>query len=417
MDSTLGGKPHSHEHGVLTLPKPQSHENHGLDGEGIMLRAKESDVPTSTRRTHPLGPSRRFGRLLLAPHGTNTTPARTKRHPPQHGHLNTREAPQNCQKLGEGTEGDIPPVATHRQRSNLGIRKSEGDSHLVAFTRHRQSRTDTKDACHVCQTASGATRWEGDIGHVAFKKATYPMPSSIKPEGDSGYVAFKKATYPLSQSQAEPDIDAIGTTSRQSPCRDPEDGAKGPRGAGTIAPRRRPRERVVEQATRQEAGDAPPPQQTQPLPQDAHSGIVPPPPPPQVAQGLDMTRFLEGMAQFVAQHRDAPAQTLTWWSSEWETTFQSRPLRQILWQEFVVSFERAFCPTYVWTERLYQFLDLQQRDFTVVQYRARFVELGHYAPQIMADEGMRTQQFVRGLRPELRQALIVARVTDLEAAY
>ncbi|MQM08251.1 hypothetical protein Taro_041104 [Colocasia esculenta] len=245
----------------------------------------------------------------------------------------------------------------------------------------------------------------------------------------------------------------------------------------TMAPRRRPREGVADQVTRQEAGDAPPPQQTQPLPQDAHSGIAPPPPPPQVAQGLDMTRFLEGMAQFVAQHRDAPvpqggtgkvlreflqfqppqflgqpdpdaarawldavertfrsmecvpeervllasyqlqAQALTWWSSEWETTFQSRPLRQIPWQEFVVSFERAFCPTYVRTKRLYQFLDLQQRDFTVVQYRARFVELGRYAPQIMADEGLRTQQFVRGLRPELRQALIVARVTDLDAAY
>ncbi|MQL89979.1 hypothetical protein Taro_022561 [Colocasia esculenta] len=245
-----------------------------------------------------------------------------------------------------------------------------------------------------------------------------------------------------------------------------------------MAPRRRPREGVAEQATRQEVGDAPPPQQTQPLPQDTHSGIVPPPPPPpQVAQGLDMTRFLEGMAQFVAQHRDAPvpqggtgkvlrqflqfqppqflgqpdpdaarawldavertfrsmecvpeervllasyqlqAQALTWWSSEWETTFQSRPLRQIPWQEFVVSFERAFCPTYVRTKRLYQFLDLQQRDFTVVQYRARFVELGRYAPQIMGDEGLRTQQFVRGLRPELRQALIVARVSDLDAAY
>ncbi|MQL68285.1 hypothetical protein Taro_000591 [Colocasia esculenta] len=247
----------------------------------------------------------------------------------------------------------------------------------------------------------------------------------------------------------------------------------------TMAPRRCPREGVAEQAIRQEAGDAPPPQQMQPLPQDAHSGIVPPPPPPppQVAQGLDMTRFLEGMAQFVPQHRDAPvpqggtgkvlreflqfqppqflgqpdpdiarawldavertfrsmecvpeervllasyqlqAQALTWWSSEWETTFQSRPLRQISWQEFVVSFERAFCPTYVRTGRLYQFLDLQQRDSTVVQYRARFVELGCYAPQIMADEGLRTQQFVSGLRPELRQALIVARVTDLDAAY
>ncbi|MQL98323.1 hypothetical protein Taro_031027 [Colocasia esculenta] len=48
----------------------------------------------------------------------------------------------------------------------------------------------------------------------------------------------------------------------------------------SMAPRRRPREGVVEQVTRQEVGDAPPPQQTQPLTQDAHSGIVPPPPPP-----------------------------------------------------------------------------------------------------------------------------------------
>ncbi|MQM08205.1 hypothetical protein Taro_041059 [Colocasia esculenta] len=111
------------------------------------------------------------------------------------------------------------------------------------------------------------------------------------------------------------------------------------------------------------------------------------------------------------------AQALTWWSSEWETTFQSRPLRQIPWQEFVVSFERAFCPTYVRTEQLYQFLDLQQRDSTVVQYRARFVELGRYALQIMEDESLRTQQFVKGLRSELRQALIVARITDLDAAY
>ncbi|MQL79421.1 hypothetical protein Taro_011852 [Colocasia esculenta] len=34
----------------------------------------------------------------------------------------------------------------------------------------------------------------------------------------------------------------------------------------------------------------------------------------------------------------------------------------------------------------------------------------------MADESLRTQQFVRGLRSELRQVLIVARVTDLDLA-
>ncbi|MQL87589.1 hypothetical protein Taro_020135 [Colocasia esculenta] len=76
-------------------------------------------------------------------------------------------------------------------------------------------------------------------GHVAFKKAAHPMAPSIKPKGDGGYVAFKKAAYPLSQSEAEPDINAIGTTSRQSPCRDPENGAKGPRGPGCYRKRER----------------------------------------------------------------------------------------------------------------------------------------------------------------------------------
>ncbi|MQM22061.1 hypothetical protein Taro_055110 [Colocasia esculenta] len=222
----------------------------------------------------------------------------------------------------------------------------------------------------------------------------------------------------------------------------------------SMAPRQRPREGVAEQATHPEVGDAPPPQQTQPLPQDAHSGIVPPPPPPpQVAQGLDITRFLEGMAQFVGQHRDAPVpqggtgrvlreflqfqppqflgqpdpDVARAWLDAVERTFRSMecvPEERVLLTSYQLQAQaltwwsaEAFCPTYVRTERLYQFLDLQQRDSTVVQYRARFVELGRYAPQIMGDEGLRTQQFVRGLRPELRQALIVARVTDLDAAY
>ncbi|MQM21362.1 hypothetical protein Taro_054401 [Colocasia esculenta] len=155
-----------------------------------------------------------------------------------------------------------------------------------------------------------------------------------------------------------------------------------------MAPRQHPREGVAEQATRQEAGDAPPPQQTQPLPQDAHNGIVPPPPPPpQAAQGLDLTQFLEGMAQFVAQHRDAPVphgDIARAWLDAMERTIRSMEC---------VPEERVLLASY----------QLQAQALT----RARFVELGRYAPQIMADESLRTQQFVRGLRLELRQALIV----------
>ncbi|MQM19704.1 hypothetical protein Taro_052716, partial [Colocasia esculenta] len=114
-----------------------------------------------------------------------------------------------------------------------------------------------------------------------------------------------------------------------------------------MAPRRRPREGVAEQATRPEVGDAPPPQQTQPLPQDAHSGIVPPPPPPPQFLGqpdpdvarawLDAVERTFRSMECVPEERvllasyQLQAQALTWWSAEWETTFQSRPLRQIPW--------------------------------------------------------------------------------------
>ncbi|MQL83911.1 hypothetical protein Taro_016408 [Colocasia esculenta] len=182
----------------------------------------------------------------------------------------------------------------------------------------------------------------------------------------------------------------------------------------SMAPRRRPREGVAEQVTRQEVGDALPPQQMQPLPQDAHSGIAPPPPPPQVAQGLDMTRFREGMAQFVAQHRDAPV-------AQGGTGKVLREFLQFQPPQFLGQPDpdapRAWLDAVERTFHSMECVPKERRDSTVVQYRARFVELGRYAPQIMGDEGLRTQQFVRGLRPELRQALIVARVTDLDAAY
>ncbi|MQL97550.1 hypothetical protein Taro_030242 [Colocasia esculenta] len=193
----------------------------------------------------------------------------------------------------------------------------------------------------------------------------------------------------------------------------------------TMAPRRCPREGVAEQATRQEAGDSSSPQQTQPLPQDAHGGIVPPPPPPppQTAQGLDWTQFLEGMAQFVAQHRDAPVpqggigRVLREFLQFQPPQFlgQPDPDTARAWLDAV---ERTFRSMECVPEERVLLASYQlQRDSTVVRYRARFVELGRYAPQIMADESLRTQQFVRGLRSELRHALIVARVTDLDVAY
>ncbi|MQM21608.1 hypothetical protein Taro_054651 [Colocasia esculenta] len=55
-----------------------------------------------------------------------------------------------------------------------------------------------------------------------------------------------------------------------------------------MAPRRHRVQEVAEQTPKQEARDAPPPQQIQPGLQNAHSGVLPQPPsPPQAAQGFN----------------------------------------------------------------------------------------------------------------------------------
>lgn len=69
-------------------------------------------------------------------------------------------------------------------------------------------------------------------------------------------------------------------------------------------------------------------------------------------------------------------------------------------------FECAYCPAYIAAQRMSQFLELVQGDMFVLQYRARFMELGQYASHIMENEHLKTEKFIQGLRQELRHHLI-----------
>ncbi|MQL68555.1 hypothetical protein Taro_000795 [Colocasia esculenta] len=236
-------KPHSHEHGVLTLLTPNHKKTTSRRGRGACLgREDRASLPPREERTRlgllvglVVSSSRRTARTRPLHEQSDTllsTAASTRgRHPKNAGTPRGRERERGkgeARERGEGLgcPGFKPAVLRRRhtpvspsfnQKATVGMsssrrqhtprrkttdngqisefEKSEGDSHLVAFTRHRQSHTDTKDVCHVCPTASGATQWEGDTDHVAFQKATYPM----------------------SQSQIEPDTDACHHTTTTTP--------------------------------------------------------------------------------------------------------------------------------------------------------------------------------------------------------
>lgn len=52
-----------------------------------------------------------------------------------------------------------------------------------------------------------------------------------------------------------------------------------------------------------------------------------------------------------------------------------------------------------------------------MQYHSKLIDLGRYAPHIMVDERMKTWQFIRGLRPELRDVVVATYVTNMKVAY
>ena len=56
-----------------------------------------------------------------------------------------------------------------------------------------------------------------------------------------------------------------------------------------------------------------------------------------------------------------------------------------------------------------EFLNLTQGVLSVVEYEARFTELGRYAPHIFNEERHKTKKFAMGLRSHLRRFVLASR--------
>ncbi|KAG0485215.1 hypothetical protein HPP92_009294 [Vanilla planifolia] len=131
-----------------------------------------------------------------------------------------------------------------------------------------------------------------------------------------------------------------------------------------------------------------------------------------------MTRIFEGMD--CPEHRRVPLAILVlddeavdWWESRHRIKFRSRPTKEISWPEFVADFEMCYIPLSA-RERMREDLSvLVQGALTVSEYERKFSTLGvDICPDMFGSEEQRCFVFRKGLKHEIKSALISFRTAD-----
>ncbi|MQL71497.1 hypothetical protein Taro_003831 [Colocasia esculenta] len=95
-----------------------------------------------------------------------------------------------------------------------------------------------------------------------------------------------------------------------------------------------------------------------------------------------------------------------WWRLKMQTTFVGRTEEIITWSEFLEVFNDTFFLVQVHQAKREQFRTFQQGNSSVLEYQMRFMALSRYAPNVVSDNAMMVEYFIRGLRTELQNAVI-----------
>lgn len=89
----------------------------------------------------------------------------------------------------------------------------------------------------------------------------------------------------------------------------------------------------------------------------------------------------------------------------WRATRGTLPLEDgqpVTWDVFLGAFWGNYFPTNVCKKKELEFIELTQGNLTILQYKAKFMELAHFTPHIVADEECKAMKFKRGLKPNIR---------------
>ena len=94
-----------------------------------------------------------------------------------------------------------------------------------------------------------------------------------------------------------------------------------------------------------------------------------------------------------------------WWASLKRTIFADN--EEITWKEFLDVFQDKYFPMHIRDAKEMEFMNLEQDTKTVMDYEAKFSELGRYAPHIYCDERRRIMKFINGLRGSIRRYVAI----------
>ncbi|XP_040987676.1 uncharacterized protein LOC121235394 [Juglans microcarpa x Juglans regia] len=92
-----------------------------------------------------------------------------------------------------------------------------------------------------------------------------------------------------------------------------------------------------------------------------------------------------------------------WWDTKRQLLIRELGNITILtWERFKEEFENRFFPESRKTQKAQEFATLVQGNLTVEQYIAKFMELGKFAPHLIATEKIQAQKFQAGMNPRIQ---------------
>ncbi|VFR03191.1 unnamed protein product [Cuscuta campestris] len=103
-----------------------------------------------------------------------------------------------------------------------------------------------------------------------------------------------------------------------------------------------------------------------------------------------------------------------WWKRNDESAGTPKPWT---WAHFEWAFKQEYIPKRFSEERRKEFVELEQGDMTLPEYRQKFTKLAKFAPTLVSTPADRIEEFRRKLRPDLRSRVSVLTTLDFAEAY
>ncbi|VFQ78790.1 unnamed protein product [Cuscuta campestris] len=103
-----------------------------------------------------------------------------------------------------------------------------------------------------------------------------------------------------------------------------------------------------------------------------------------------------------------------WWKRTDESVGTPKPWT---WAHFEWAFKQEYIPKRFSEERRKEFVELQQGDMTLPEYRQKFTRLAKFAPTLVSTPTDCIEEFRKNLRPDLRSRVSVLTTVDFAEAY